>query len=68
MIWPYLHGQLARHHRGNDDHALQQQLVRGLLLFAQAFLQHVTRGKQGEHEQQQQRQACLLGITWLEIW
>lgn len=63
----YLHGQLAGHHGGDDDDALQQQLVRGPLLLAQPLLQHVARGEQREHEQQQQCQASLRRIAWPEM-
>lgn len=60
----HLHGQLAGHDGGDDNDALQQQLVRGLLLLSQSFLQYVPRGEEREHEEQQQRQPRLLGIAW----
>ena len=62
---PHLHGQLSGHHTRDYNNTLQQQLVRGFLLFAQTLLQHVARGEDGEHEEQQQSQAGLLGVACL---
>lgn len=59
----HLHWQLPRHHRGDDDDALEQELVSGAVFLLQAFHQHVARGRQRKGQEHKQRQARLFGIS-----
>ena len=43
----HLHRQLLWHNRRDDDHAFEQQLVRGAVALLDTFFQHVPRGNLG---------------------
>mmetsp|Transcript_17848 Transcript_17848/g.37969 ORF Transcript_17848/g.37969 Transcript_17848/m.37969 type:complete len:266 (+) Transcript_17848:3130-3927(+) len=57
-----LHWERARHDGRDDDHALEQQLVRGAVALLQPSLEDIRRGDQSEAQEDEQGKQRLPGV------